>query len=71
MHGATLDSIRPYITEIIYCGNELENVLREYQKFGTQLREIVENNLANLTSESHLYEKVGLSKFTDQTNRRT
>jgi hypothetical protein len=50
--------VKPYITEMAQCGDEFEKTMREYQRFGTQLREIVEMNLKNLTTELHLLEKI-------------
>lgn len=55
---ATIDNVFPIIQKITKSGESLEDVIREYQRFGSQLRETVEMNLRNQTSEYHLLDKV-------------
>lgn len=68
--GATIESVFPVIEKITRSGEALEDVIREYQRFGSQLRETVETNLRNQTSEYHLLEKVGL-RSPDKRNQRS
>lgn len=56
--NATIDNVFPIIQKITKSGESLEDVIREYQRFGSQLRETVEMNLRNQTSEYHLLDKV-------------
>lgn len=44
------------------AGNELEKSMLDYQRFGSSVREAVENDLSKLSTEVHLCEKVGCSE---------
>lgn len=56
--SATIDMVRPLIVFLKECGNGLEQVLKNYEVFGSEIRETIQKNLVNLTSEVYLYDKV-------------
>lgn len=56
--GATIASMAQTIDQTFVLHQRLETIILDYQRFGSQLRETLETNLRNQTTEYHLLEKV-------------
>lgn len=54
----SIASIAPTIDQTSQVYTRLEGVILDYQRFGSQLRDTLESNLRNQTTEYHLLEKV-------------